>query len=61
MENMFNDCQSLELLNINFNTKNVENMAYMFASCTKLSSLNITMFYINNVNNYTKILIMTMN
>ena len=52
---MFNDCQSLELLNINFNTKNVENMAYMFASCTKLSSLNITMFDIDNINNFTKI------
>ena len=48
MKNMFKDCESLEILNLNFNTDNVENMENMFSSCLNLSSLNITTFNIDN-------------
>ena len=52
---MFVNCTSLETLNINFNTENVEKMEYMFASCLKLSSLNISSFNTKKCKNFTNI------
>ena len=56
MKNMFKDCESLEILNLNFNTDNVENMENMFSLCLNLSSLNITTFNIDNCNSFTNML-----
>ena len=47
---MFGYCEKLEYLNImNFNTRNVENMKYMFSDCYMLTSLNISHFDTTNV------------
>ena len=53
MSFLFNNCTSLENLNIKFNTDNVKRMDYMFGSCTKLVSLDIRTFNTINCNNFT--------
>ena len=38
MNSMFSDCESLRNIDLsNFNTQNVNNMAYMFQGCKKLT------------------------
>ena len=45
MESMFNNCSSLEKIDLTgFSTNSVNKMDYMFYSCTKLISLNIVSF-----------------
>ena len=44
MNRMFNNCSELEYLKLNFNTENVRDMQYMFASLVKLTSLDISTF-----------------
>ena len=52
MSNMFNNCSNLAYLKINFDTKNVQKMEYMFASCIKLTSLNISTFNTSKCKNF---------
>ena len=45
MSCMFQNCSSLEELNIsNFNTNNTTNMSYMFYSCKALKELDVSKF-----------------
>ena len=57
MSYMFNNCHSLQSLNINFITSDVKNMQYMFGSCFKLTSLDIRSFDTSNVKNFTNMFI----
>ena len=53
MEYMFNNYNSLTLLNLsNFNTQKVTNMRFMFFNCYSLSSLDLSNFNTQNVANY---------
>ena len=51
MQYMFQDCESLEALDLStFNTENVTNMYAMFNSCKSLKSLNLSSFNTSKVN-----------
>ncbi len=54
MSYMFNNCSSLEHLNINFMTENVLNMQNMFSDCFSLSYLDISSFNTENCLNFEK-------
>lgn len=50
MQGMFQDCESLEALDLStFNTENVTNMYAMFNSCKSLKSLNLSSFNTSKV------------
>jgi surface protein len=45
---MFNDCQSLEELDLsNFNTQKVKTMELMFGACGELKKLNLSNFNVS--------------
>ena len=49
MSHMFDECSSLNKLNVsNFNTNNVGNMSYMFYNCSSLKELNLSNFNTSN-------------
>ena len=51
MNSMFSDCESLRNIDLsNFNTQNVNNMAYMFQGCKKLTMLTLHNFNAEKVN-----------
>ena len=50
MKYMFNECTSLEELDLsNFNTDNANDIRYMFCECSSLKKLNLSNFQANNV------------
>ena len=50
MSNMFEECKSLEKLNVSsFNTNNVEFMPNMFSGCSSLEEINLSSFKADNV------------
>ena len=50
MSSMFLGCESLKELNLsNFNTNNVNDMAYMFCRCYSLEELNLSNFNTDDV------------
>ena len=52
MSNMFNECSSLEKLDLNnFNTSKVTNMENMFSNCSSLTNLDLSNFDTSNVTN----------
>ena len=53
MSYLFYNCSSLEHLIINFKTEKVQTMNYMFGSCTKLNSLDISTFNTTNCKSFT--------
>jgi len=49
MDSMFNNCYSLESLDLSsFDTNKVNNMKYMFNNCSSLLSLNINNFSVSS-------------
>ena len=52
MSNLFNDCNSLEAIDLNyFNTENVEDMSNMFKNCEKLKEIDVSKFKTDKVKN----------
>ena len=49
MSYLFNGCIKLKEFDINFLTNNVKNMAFMFNGCTELTSLDVSNFITDNV------------